>query len=299
MFPGGAARLAKVAFRLGPATEIPRQFGPMSRAPCARTSASSCSCRSAPSRPTSANPAEMTTSAHPLRRRVLGGFEHDCSRGRRSRRGRRRRGSPRSTVAAHAGHRAAVAVDRVGGAGEVGLEDVAEELAADRAAPARGADDGDAAGLEERAQRGGDGDVVALVDPLLVALGRRDRELDLDLAPASSRVSSKPSPSKTPSMSGCPRAPRRRSARCPRARPLRELLDEPGADPAPLVRVRDGERGLRDRGIAQALVVRDRDDALAPVLGERPEERAALAPVRVEELLDELGPSAGKPWKRR
>ena len=63
MLPGGVERDAKVALRLGPATEIPRQFGPIRRAPYARTSASSRSWRSRPSLPVSAKPAEMTTSA--------------------------------------------------------------------------------------------------------------------------------------------------------------------------------------------------------------------------------------------
>ncbi len=63
MLPLGAERAAKVAFRLAAAVAIPRQFGPIRRAPWARTSASSRSWRSAPSLPTSANPAEMTTSA--------------------------------------------------------------------------------------------------------------------------------------------------------------------------------------------------------------------------------------------
>ena len=63
MFPGGAERDANVALRLGPATAMPRQFGPISRAPWARTSASSRSWRSIPSLPVSAKPAEMTTSA--------------------------------------------------------------------------------------------------------------------------------------------------------------------------------------------------------------------------------------------
>ena len=34
MLPAGAERAAKVAFRLGPATAMPRQLGPISRAPC-------------------------------------------------------------------------------------------------------------------------------------------------------------------------------------------------------------------------------------------------------------------------
>ena len=61
--PAGSARGAKVAFSFGFEEAIPRQFGPSSRAPCARTSASSCSCRSRPSAPVSANPEEITQSA--------------------------------------------------------------------------------------------------------------------------------------------------------------------------------------------------------------------------------------------
>jgi hypothetical protein len=49
-----------VAFSFGFEEAIPRQFGPSSRAPCARTSASSCSCRSRPSSPVSAKPDEIT-----------------------------------------------------------------------------------------------------------------------------------------------------------------------------------------------------------------------------------------------
>ena len=51
MLPLGAdARREGRVRGCAPATAIPRQFGPISRAPCARTSASSRSCRSAPSR---------------------------------------------------------------------------------------------------------------------------------------------------------------------------------------------------------------------------------------------------------
>ena len=183
MLPAGAERAAKVAFRLGPATAMPRQFGPISRAPCERTSASSCSCRSTPSLPISAKPAEMTTSARTPLRSACSAASSTAAPGSEI--------TARSTgvgdlldrpVAAHAGDRLAVAVDRVGGAGEVAGEDVAEELAADRAAPPRGADDGDAPRLEERPQRGDDRHVVARVDVLAVALGRRDRELHLELA---------------------------------------------------------------------------------------------------------------------
>ena len=146
MLPGGVERDANVALRLGPATEIPRQFGPIRRAPWARTSASSRSWRSMPSLPISAKPAEMTTSAaHAARERLLGGLDH-------ARRGHADDGEVDGVgdlvdraVAANAGDRLAVAVDGVGGALEVALDDVPEELAADRPASPRRADHGDAA----------------------------------------------------------------------------------------------------------------------------------------------------------
>ena len=58
--PAGNDRGANVAFNLDPATAMPRQFGPNSRAPWARTAASSRSCRSRPSAPVSAKPADIT-----------------------------------------------------------------------------------------------------------------------------------------------------------------------------------------------------------------------------------------------
>ena len=83
-------------------------------------------------------------------------------------------------VTANSGNGRALRIHRIRGAGEVRLEHVAEELTADRSAPRRGAHDRDRLRLEERAQRRDDGRVVALLDALFEALGRRDRELDLD-----------------------------------------------------------------------------------------------------------------------
>ncbi len=61
--PAGNARRANVALRRFPVDAMPRQFGPIRRAPWARTSASSSSWRATPSVPVSANPAETTHSA--------------------------------------------------------------------------------------------------------------------------------------------------------------------------------------------------------------------------------------------
>src|SRR5262245_156063 len=58
MLPAGAERAAKVALSPTAADEIPRQFGPRSRAPCARIIPSSPAWRSTPSAPISANPAD-------------------------------------------------------------------------------------------------------------------------------------------------------------------------------------------------------------------------------------------------
>ena len=111
------------------------------------------------------SPAEMTQSARTPASSAASAASSTAPPGRRS--------TARSTgsgivgdraVAAHAGDGLAVAVDRIRGAGELAGEDVAEELAADRAAPARRADDGDRLRLEERAQRRDDGDVVARLD---------------------------------------------------------------------------------------------------------------------------------------
>jgi hypothetical protein len=79
--PGGGAPGAKVAFKPIPGTAIPRPFGPMSRAPCARTSASSCSWRSTPSAPISAKPAEMTQSARTPFRSDASADSSTCSPG--------------------------------------------------------------------------------------------------------------------------------------------------------------------------------------------------------------------------
>src|SRR5262249_52938306 len=83
-------------------------------------------------------------------------------------------------VAVDAGDRVAVAVHRVDGTGEIAGEDVAEELAADRAAALRGSDDGNGVRLEERLERRPHRDVIALGHVLAVGVGRRDREPNLE-----------------------------------------------------------------------------------------------------------------------
>ena len=73
-------------------------------------------------------------------------------------------------------------------------------------------------------------------------------------------------------------------------RSQRQLLDEARPDPALLVRVGDRERALRSGGVAEPHVARERDDLLGAVLDERAQQRTTLAPVGLDDLLDELRP---------
>ena len=191
-------------------------------------------------------------------------------------------------VGADAGNRLAVAVHRVGGAGEVAGEDVAEELAADRAAPLGGADDGDAPGLEERLERGDDRLVVARLDVLAVALRRRDRELHLQLAALELAGQLEACRLEDAEHRPVLRQHVGDEALDPDlGRALRELLEQPGADAAALVLVGDGERRLGELAVAQADVVGDGDDPLALLVDQRAQEHPALLPVRLDERLDE------------
>ena len=308
MRPGRQLRAARTS-RSGrsAATAMPRQFGPTSRAPCARTSASSCSWRSAPSAPDlgeaggdDAERAHAVPRAPPPPRRA------------RARPGTQM--TARSTgsghladrpVAAHAGDRLAAAVDRVGGAGEVRREDVAEQLAADRAAPRRRADDRDRRRREERPQRRGDGDVVALVDARAEALGRRDREAHLDLAAFERRATtSKPASRKTREHRACSRAaPRRRSARCrPRRARAASCSSRRVADAASLQLVGDGERDLGrrpDRAGARNSATRD-DPLVAASSASAPTSAPRSSQSGSRNVLDERARRrGGVPWKRR
>ena len=104
------------------------------------------------------------------------------------------------SVRAHAGDRLSAQVDGIGRTGEVGGEDVSEELAADRAAAARSTDHGDRPRLEEGAEGGGHGEVVALVDARAVQLGGRDREANLEFPAVQLSRHLEPAPAKTPSI---------------------------------------------------------------------------------------------------
>ena len=163
---------------------MPRQFGPISRAPCARTSASSCLLAAralgAGLREAGGDHAQRLA---PLRERRLGRVEHrvagkaddgevDLARDVRDRR-----------VRPDAGDRlAATSVDRVRGAGEVARRGCSgrarrRSTRAGRDAPMTATVLGSKNGRERRGHR----DVVALVDaPRGSSSRRRDREPHLD-----------------------------------------------------------------------------------------------------------------------
>jgi hypothetical protein len=91
--PRRAIVVANVAFRPDTGLMTPRQFGPMSRMPCARACSTSARSSAAPSGPTSLKPAEMTmTFRHPARPQsatrsgiVAGGVTMTASSGRSGR----------------------------------------------------------------------------------------------------------------------------------------------------------------------------------------------------------------------
>ena len=191
--------------------------------------------------------------------------------------------------AADAADGLAVAVDRVGRALEVGGEDVAKQLAADRPSPVRRADDRQRARLEERPQRGGHGAVIALVHTRPERLRRGDRKRDLDRAAVELACGVEARVPEDREHRGVLGQHLGDEALDPGGRGSQgELLEEPGADPAPLMIVRDRERHLGAPLVAQPHELRHGDDLVC----EDADEDAAVAPVRVGEVLDE-GPVDG------
>ena len=171
----------------------------------------------------------------------------------------------------------------MGGAGEIAGDDVAEQLAADRAAPRRGADHRDTGGREEARERRGHPDVVAAVDAVEVARGRIDRErhlghaavvLALDLeARALEHAQHGAVVGQHLGEEGLDADP---------AGLVGELLEQAGADALALELVGHREGDFGPGRIAQADVGAERHDALAVRIGDRPRQRPALDPVGVE-----------------
>ena len=130
--PHGGALAAKVAFSRGSATAIPRQFGPIMRAPCRRTKTSSCSCRSMPSiRPRRSPPRSRRAATNALPECPLCASSTRPPGTQMTARSIRIGNFLDRGVAAHAGDRLAADVHREGGADEIAGEHVTEELAAD------------------------------------------------------------------------------------------------------------------------------------------------------------------------
>ncbi len=199
-------------------------------------------------------------------------------------------------VGLHAGDGAGLRVDRVGDPGEVGVEDVAEELPADRAASRRSADHGDRSRGEEGCERRRDGDVVALVDGGSVGLRRLDCEANLGRAALEPPRDREPRVREDAQHRAVVRHHLGDELGDPGVRGrFGELLEQARADSAPLQLVRDRERDLGGRRVAQPDEARERDDALASAVArQRPDQRAALLPVGVEEGLDGRGRERGK-----
>ena len=243
--PRGNDSRANVALTLAAATASPRQFGPSRRAPWERTSASSRSCRSAPLLPTSAKPAVNTQRA-----RV------PCSSASRATSSTPAAGTQITARSTGSGSSAVErtaatpptacprSVHRVGAPGEATLDEIAEHRGPDRSGPGRRADHGNALGSEERLERRDDALVVAAVDVLAVALGRRDREH----APRPSRPRASASrrsrhPRRRRAWRGSRPGPPPRSSRCRPTRPWRRAAraaacrrPSPAARPRPRTR---------------------------------------------------------------
>ena len=182
----------------------------------------------------------------------------------------------------------AVSVDGVRSAVEIACEDVPEELTADRAAPLRSADDGDSRRLEERPQRGDDRLVVTRVDVLAVRLGRRDRELHLELAAlelARQLESGGLEHAQHGAVVGQHVGDEALDSHLGGA--LGQPLEQSSADPASLMLVGDGERRFGQLRVSEPDVVRQGDHMLDVVVDERAEQRTALLPVRLDHRVDE------------
>ena len=291
MFPGGAERDANVALRRGPATAMPRQFGPISRAPCARTSASSRSCRSRPSTPVSAKPAEMTTSAFTPARSASAAASSTAAAGRQittrstssgSRRSSRSPGRPRPFDPSRLTGNAAPAKSASRMLRKSSPPIVPRRLDAPTTATVRGSKNGrrdavtatwsrSASSSSNRSVRA-IGNVTSIAPPVELPA-----QLEAD------------------GLEHCEHAPvvrhdlRDEPLDAVAGRAIGQLLDEAGPDAAPLVVVGHGEGRLGDARVAEADVVADRDHALRPVLRDRAEQGPALGPVRLEERVDDLG----------
>ena len=185
----------------------------------------------------------------------------------------------------HSGDRVSAPVDGIDRPRVLRAQHVSEELPSDRAAAGGRADDRDRRGLEERAQGGDHGHVVALVHVPLQLLGRRELESNLDHAVLELSFLSK----------ACIRehVQHRRVARHHLGDErldsgfrgsLRKLFEHPAADAATLVSVRNRQRDLGRSAIPEPHVLRGGHHV---VLVET-DERAAFVPVGSEHRPGEM-----------
>ncbi len=187
-------------------------------------------------------------------------------------------------------NRLAGAVDSVGAAREAAGADIPKDGSTNRAGPGGRADDGDARRLEKRPQGGDDCDVVALVDPFAVPLGRLDGEAHLDRAAFDFPGDVEPSvleDAKHRAVVGHHLCDERLHARG--AGDGRELFDEPCPDAPALELVRDSERHFSTDRIAEPRPARHGDNLLATVVRSRRDQTAAIVPVGRQERGYEIG----------
>ena len=287
MFPAGNECGAKVAFNPARPRRCPRQFGPTSRAPCARTSDSSSSWRRSPSDAGLGEPRRdhaerartlaersLRLGQHSLTRHAEDG-EVDVAGDVRDRR-----------VGLNAGDRRRLRVHRIGDAVEAGLEDVAEELAADRATTGRGADDRHRARREERPQRRGDGDVIALVDGSAITRGGLDLEAHLRRAALEPPRDGEAGVGEDAEHRLVVRHDFGDERRDPgRGGRLGQLLQQARADTVTLKLVGDGEGDLGAARVAQPRKAREATTRSSSV----PINDPRVIPVGIDEGLDRLG----------
>jgi hypothetical protein len=168
------------------------------------------------------------------------------------------------------------------------VDNVAEELPADRPGTRRGSQHREALGLEEGTQGSDDRRVVALVDPGAVGRARRDLELELDrslLEPPDDVETCVRKDPQHGQVLGQDDGDEPLDAAD--GREGGQLLEEPRPDPPPLELVCHRERDFGLGGITKPVVRRDRHDALASVRSQRPDQSATVRPVGLEGSVDE------------
>ena len=188
-------------------------------------------------------------------------------------------------------------VDGVDGAGEVAGEDVAKQLAADRAATLRGPDDGDGARLKERLERGPHGHVVAFGHVLAIRVGGRDREPDLELAALAGAGDREAGVAEHVEHRVVLEhdlrdelLDPRRGRPSPRAARASEFRFRAPGTSSPTAKATSAARGSRSRTqFATATMRPSSDPSSAPRSCQSGATRGSTS----------FGPSAGKPWKRR